>query len=143
MTRFAQVTRWGATLLAPDRTRFRLWAPDSQRVALEIEGHDPLPMQAAGGGWFETEAPAGAGGQLRQVGGSQLVGAVLEQPREQQIACLQQRQVLFVVDVGGRQQTGGLQVQQGGRHDEELRRLAEVELVACGAEKGDEIVSDL
>jgi len=65
VTRFAQVTRWGATLLAPDRTRFRLWAPDSQRVALEIEGHDPLPMQAAGGGWFETEAPAGAGARYK------------------------------------------------------------------------------
>jgi len=65
MTRFAQPTRWGATLLAPDRTRFRLWAPDSPQVALEIEGHDPLPMQAMGDGWFEAEAPAGAGARYR------------------------------------------------------------------------------
>lgn len=65
MTRFAQPTRWGATLRAPDRTRFRLWAPDSEQVALEIEGRGPLPMQVQGDGWFEREAPVGAGARYK------------------------------------------------------------------------------
>ncbi|WP_043363327.1 malto-oligosyltrehalose trehalohydrolase [Belnapia sp. F-4-1] len=56
---------WGATLLAPDRTRFRLWAPDADEVGLEIEGHSSLPMQAAGEGWFEAEAPVGPGARYR------------------------------------------------------------------------------
>ncbi|MBL6458595.1 malto-oligosyltrehalose trehalohydrolase [Belnapia sp. T6] len=58
-------TTWGTTLLAPDRTRFRLWAPESAEVALEIEGRAPQPMQAAGEGWFEAEAPVGAGARYR------------------------------------------------------------------------------
>lgn len=63
--RFRQDTAWGPTLLAPDRTRFRLWAPDGQGVALEVEGLAPMPMRAAGGGWFEAEAPVGAGARYR------------------------------------------------------------------------------
>ena len=65
MTRFAQALTWGATLLAPDRTRFRIWAPDTGTVALEVEGAAPLPMHAAGDGWFEAEAPVGAGTRYR------------------------------------------------------------------------------
>ena len=52
MTRFAQETRWGATLLGPGRTRFRLWAPDCATVGLEVAGRAPQPMQAVGDGWF-------------------------------------------------------------------------------------------
>ncbi|MDN3566866.1 malto-oligosyltrehalose trehalohydrolase [Paeniroseomonas aquatica] len=65
MTRFAQDTRWGATLLAPDRTRFRLWAPDCDAVGLEVEGEAPRPMQPEGDGWFGLEAPVGAGARYR------------------------------------------------------------------------------
>ncbi|MGE0714939.1 MAG: malto-oligosyltrehalose trehalohydrolase [Alphaproteobacteria bacterium] len=51
----------GATLLAPGRTRFRLWAPTQDRVELVRAGAPPAAMRAAGGGWFETEADCGAG----------------------------------------------------------------------------------
>jgi maltooligosyltrehalose trehalohydrolase len=64
MTSFAQPTRWGATLLDAQRTRFRLWAPDATPV-LEIEGVAPLPMTAEGDGWFVVEAPVGAGARYR------------------------------------------------------------------------------
>jgi maltooligosyltrehalose trehalohydrolase len=63
--RFAQALSWGAEPLAPDRTRFRLWAPDSPEVALVVEGDAPLPMRATGEGWFEAEAPVGAGARYR------------------------------------------------------------------------------
>jgi maltooligosyltrehalose trehalohydrolase len=56
---------WGTTLVAPDRTRFRLWAPDAGEVGLEIEGRPSQPMQATGEGWFEAEAPVGAGTRYR------------------------------------------------------------------------------
>ncbi|MBL6076937.1 malto-oligosyltrehalose trehalohydrolase [Belnapia sp. T18] len=56
---------WGTTLLAPDRTRFCLWAPDASEVGLEIEGRSSQPMQAAGEGWFEAEAPVGPGTRYR------------------------------------------------------------------------------
>jgi maltooligosyltrehalose trehalohydrolase len=41
------------------RTRFRLWAPSVAEVALQL-GDPPaaIPMQAAGGGWFELETDA-------------------------------------------------------------------------------------
>ena len=56
---------FGATLLAPDRTRFRLWAPKQQTVAVEIEGQRDVPMRQVGEGWFEAEAPCGAGARYR------------------------------------------------------------------------------
>ena len=52
---------FGAELIAPDRTRFRLWAPSCAGVALAIEGRDKLPMMATGGGRFEIDADCGAG----------------------------------------------------------------------------------
>jgi maltooligosyltrehalose trehalohydrolase len=65
MTGFAQETSWGATLLAPDRTHFRLWAPDAPRVMLEVERHAPQEMNALGDGWHEVVAPVGAGACYR------------------------------------------------------------------------------
>jgi maltooligosyltrehalose trehalohydrolase len=63
---FARETRWGATLLADGtRTRFRLWAPDSAACGLEIEGRVPLDMRRSDDGWFEAEAPVGAGARYR------------------------------------------------------------------------------
>lgn len=53
-----QLPDWGAVRLPDGRVRFRLWAPDCAEVRLRLSGSD-LPMDAAGGGWFEarTEAP--------------------------------------------------------------------------------------
>lgn len=45
-------------------TRFRLWAPSREGVTIEIEG-STLPMTARGEGWFEAEAPVGAGTPYR------------------------------------------------------------------------------
>jgi maltooligosyltrehalose trehalohydrolase len=55
---------FGAALLEDGRARFRLWAPDSARVGLELHGDTAgaLTMQAAESGWHEltvTQAPAG------------------------------------------------------------------------------------
>ncbi|MGZ2866675.1 malto-oligosyltrehalose trehalohydrolase, partial [Pseudomonas aeruginosa] len=61
MTGFAHDLPFGATLLAPDRTRFRLWAPDRDAVSVEIAGSDTVAMAATGDGWFEAEAACGAG----------------------------------------------------------------------------------
>ncbi len=69
MTRFAQPTSWGATLLAPGRTRFRLWAPDAGEdgaaPVLEVAGRPPQPMQPEADGWFSAEAAVGAGARYR------------------------------------------------------------------------------
>ncbi|GIZ53278.1 malto-oligosyltrehalose trehalohydrolase [Noviherbaspirillum aridicola] len=56
---------FGAQLLAPDRARFRLWAPGRQQVSLEVEGRPPQPMQAMPDGWFEAQADCGAGSRYR------------------------------------------------------------------------------
>jgi maltooligosyltrehalose trehalohydrolase len=55
----------GATLLAPDRARFRFWAPDIAAVALEIEGRAPLSMKPEPGGWHGLEAECGDGTRYR------------------------------------------------------------------------------
>ena len=51
MSGFARDLPFGATLIAPDCTRFRLWAPSQQEVAVEIEGQ---ALDGAG-----AEVPAG------------------------------------------------------------------------------------
>ncbi|MFT8712329.1 malto-oligosyltrehalose trehalohydrolase [Komagataeibacter rhaeticus] len=55
----------GATLLDRGHTRFRLWAPSCDAVALEVEGHAPAPMARRRGGWFECVHPCGAGARYR------------------------------------------------------------------------------
>jgi maltooligosyltrehalose trehalohydrolase len=57
--------RFGAQLIGAQRTRFRLWAPGKQQVALEIDGMPPQPMHALADGWFEAEADCGAGARYR------------------------------------------------------------------------------
>ena len=57
---FATAPRLGANIVAPDRTRFVLWAPDCNQVALEIAGMQPIAMQARDG-CFVAEAACGAG----------------------------------------------------------------------------------
>jgi len=59
------VPAFGTTLIAPDRTLFRLWAPAQPAVSLEIEGMPALPMARRADGWFETEARCGAGALYR------------------------------------------------------------------------------
>ncbi len=56
---------WGPTLLAPDRTRFRLWAPGCEAVTLEIDGGAAIAMTRDDDGWFEAEATVGAGARYR------------------------------------------------------------------------------
>jgi malto-oligosyltrehalose trehalohydrolase len=70
---FARDLSFGATLLSSDRTRFRLWAPAQQQVAVEIEGQAAMPMIRADEGWFEVEARCGAGARYRYRLGDGLV----------------------------------------------------------------------
>ena len=56
---------FGAQPVAPNRTRFRLWAPDKEEVSVEIEGMPALPMARLADGWFEAEAGCGAGARYR------------------------------------------------------------------------------
>ena len=65
MPPFAHPLPFGATLLSPDRTRFRLWAPAQRTVAVEIDGAATVPMARGRDGWFESEAPCGAGTRYR------------------------------------------------------------------------------
>ncbi|MFV0622994.1 malto-oligosyltrehalose trehalohydrolase [Sphingomonas sp. ac-8] len=59
------MSAWGATPVAADRTRFRLWTPDRDAVTLEIDGGDAVAMMRADDGWFAAEAPVGAGARYR------------------------------------------------------------------------------
>jgi 1,4-alpha-glucan branching enzyme/maltooligosyltrehalose trehalohydrolase len=55
-------TTYGATLLAPDLTSFRLWAPNAGRVDVVLNhGERSVAMQALSDGWFEAIAECGAG----------------------------------------------------------------------------------
>ena len=65
MTGFARDLPFGATLLGPDRTRFRLWAPGQHDVAVEIDGLGSVPMARDAEGWFEAEAGCGAVARYR------------------------------------------------------------------------------
>jgi maltooligosyltrehalose trehalohydrolase len=65
MSGFAHDLPFGATLVAPDRTRFRLWAPSQDHVAVAIEGQPAVTMTRSTEGWFEAHAPCGAGARYR------------------------------------------------------------------------------
>ena len=56
---------FGATLVAPDVTRFRFWAPALQRVRLIIEEKEALEMNRLENGWFELTTPCPAGSAYR------------------------------------------------------------------------------
>ena len=58
--------------------------------------------------------------------GDLLEGLVLQQPGEQQVAGLEQGEVLLVLDVALRQQPGRLEVEQGRGDQQERRGLLEV-----------------
>ncbi len=55
----------GATLIEPNRTRFRLWAPAREAVWLEVDDEPAVPMAKLEDGWFEAEAACGAGARYR------------------------------------------------------------------------------
>ena len=75
--------------------------------------------------------------------GDLLVGAVLQEPREEQIAGLEQGEVFLALDLAAWQQARGFQVEQSGRDDEEFGRLAEIPAAAEGPDVRDEIIGDL
>ncbi len=57
---------FGAATLVGGHTRFRIWAPSAQEVALVFSSHaHRVPMQAAGDGWWERVEVAPAGTRYR------------------------------------------------------------------------------
>jgi maltooligosyltrehalose trehalohydrolase len=65
LSNYSFTPSFGARLLEPDRTRFRLWAPGRPRIAVEIEGLSAIGMTPLPDGWFEAEADCGAGSRYR------------------------------------------------------------------------------
>jgi maltooligosyltrehalose trehalohydrolase len=65
MTHFVHELPFGAQPNGDGTTRFRLWAPTADRVALEIEGQGVIAMQPEKGGWLAAQAPCGAGARYR------------------------------------------------------------------------------
>jgi len=58
---------FGANLIAPGRTQFRIWAPAQRSLTLAIAGRAPLQMTRGDDGWFEAETDCGAGARYRYV----------------------------------------------------------------------------
>jgi hypothetical protein len=92
--------------------------PDQQLgddAAQEVLGADPAGVE---------------GGLLGQAGAEQaghlLVGPVLEDPGEQEVALLEDGLDLVGVGVRRRQEAGRLELQEGGRDDQELGRDLQV-----------------
>ncbi len=56
---------FGATLLPDGQTRFRLWAPSSETISLDIDGQAPQLMRALEGGWHEATLAAPPGTQYQ------------------------------------------------------------------------------
>jgi maltooligosyltrehalose trehalohydrolase len=63
--RYYRPLPFGATLIDRNRTRFRLYAPAQPAVAVEMAGAQSTPMTRQHDGWFEAEAPCGAGTRYR------------------------------------------------------------------------------
>ncbi|QDL94462.1 malto-oligosyltrehalose trehalohydrolase (plasmid) [Paroceanicella profunda] len=58
---------WGPLLTGADTARFRLWAPSSPALALEIAGEGPVAMQPGPDGWFSLDTKAAPGTRYRFV----------------------------------------------------------------------------
>ena len=56
---FSFTARFGAQVLAENRTLFSLWAPSAAKVYLEIEGRSPQPMTGSDEGVFQLETNCG------------------------------------------------------------------------------------
>jgi maltooligosyltrehalose trehalohydrolase len=61
MSGFAHALPFGAELLAPGRTRFRLWAPAAAGVELLLADGRELPLQRSDDGFHDIEADCAAG----------------------------------------------------------------------------------
>ncbi|OWP49888.1 malto-oligosyltrehalose trehalohydrolase [Pseudomonas nitroreducens] len=57
--------RHGAQVLPGGRVRFSLWAPDAQRVEVELSGGQRHDLEASADGWFSAEVPAIVGQTYR------------------------------------------------------------------------------
>src|SRR5690554_698297 len=55
----------GAHLIDGGQTRFSLWAPDAEKVAVKLDSGDIYPMQPAEDGWFSINVPCGTGTRYR------------------------------------------------------------------------------
>ena len=75
-TDYLSESSYGAQLIAPDRTRFRLWAPTAKMVEVDVGGIGRVQMRAGGDGWFETEVGCGAGAEYRYVAMTRFDGEV-------------------------------------------------------------------
>ena len=71
-----------------------------------------------------------------------LVRAVLKQAGEEQVARLEECEILLVFDLPAGQETRSLEIQEGRRNDQELRGFVEVPLGPLGAQVRDEFVGD-
>jgi maltooligosyltrehalose trehalohydrolase len=58
---------FGANVIGPERTQFRIWAPAQQTMTVAVEGAGPQPMSRSDDGWFEAESKCGAGARYRYV----------------------------------------------------------------------------
>lgn len=63
--RYAHPLPFGAEVQDDSTTRFRVWAPTAEHVGLELNGGDPVPMQAEDGGWHSLTCRAPAGTRYR------------------------------------------------------------------------------
>jgi hypothetical protein len=127
--------------------RFRRERPGRERGELmrtQVEQH---LGQQFGEPRLERHSPREHPGGGRHLPGEDpgdlLVGAVLQQPREQQVPGLEQREVFLVLDLARGQQPGRLQVKQRRRHDEEVAHLIQVPAAGTLPDIGDELVCDL
>ena len=59
------MTSWGPELRDDGTARFRLWAPDRDRVTLEIHGGASVAMERDAEGWFSVDAEADPGTRYR------------------------------------------------------------------------------
>ena len=65
--------RFGPLLDGSNRTRFRLWAPAAERVFVQIDGCDDLPMTQNSDGWHDAEVVCGPSTRYRFRFGDALV----------------------------------------------------------------------
>jgi maltooligosyltrehalose trehalohydrolase len=59
--------RFGANLIAANRTQFRIWAPAQSALSVALEAGPSLAMARDDAGWFAVEADCGAGTRYRYV----------------------------------------------------------------------------
>lgn len=58
---------FGANLIGPNRTHFRIWAPAQGAMSVRVDGIAQVSLRRSADGWFEAEADCGAGARYRYV----------------------------------------------------------------------------